>query len=450
MKKNLPGPKRRDRALNRISVKYKGPLRGEITTPPDKSISHRAIMFSSLAEGRSVVRNFLQAEDPLRTLEAFKQMGIEIELRVKSQELRVKTNEIVINGKGLMGLKDPQNTIDCGNSGTTMRLLSGILAAQPFSSVLTGDSSLRSRPMKRVIGPLTEMGAVIESEKGGYPPLRIKGSKLMPISYTSPVASAQVKSAILLAGLYCDGVTTVIEPGKSRDHTERMLKASGVDINVKDLEVSVKGITSLKPMDITVPGDISSAAFFIVAGLIVPHSEILIKNTGINPTRYGLIDILNLMGADIKLENERVVSGEPVADLYIKHSQLKGIDIEGDLILRAIDEFPILCVAAAKARGKTRITGAKELRVKESDRISSMAAELRKMGVNVEELEDGLIIEGREDLKPSEAISYGDHRIAMSMIIAGLTSLGETTVEDTDCANTSFPGFMDMLESLEA
>ncbi|MBI4683227.1 MAG: 3-phosphoshikimate 1-carboxyvinyltransferase [Nitrospirae bacterium] len=433
--------------MNRISIKYKGPLRGEVTTPPDKSISHRAIMFSSLAEGRSVVRNFLQAEDPLRTLEAFKQMGVEI--RGQGSGVRGQNSEIIIQGKGLHGLTQPKNIIDCGNSGTTMRLLSGVLAAQPFPSTLTGDSSLRSRPMKRVITPLSEMGAVIESENG-FPPLRIKGSKLTPISYKSPVASAQVKSAIMLAGLYCDGITTVIEPGKSRDHTERMLKASGVDISIKDLEVSVRGIASLKPMDITVPGDLSSAAFFIVAGLLVPQSEILIKNTGINPTRSGLIDVLHLMGAQIRLENERVVSGEPVADLSVKYSHLKGVDIGVGLVLRAIDEFPIICVAAAKAAGTTRITGAKELRVKESDRIASMAAELRKMDVNIEELEDGLIIEGREDLKPAAAVSYGDHRIAMSMLIAGLTASGETTVDDADCVNTSFPGFMEMLKSLGA
>jgi len=433
-----------------------GPLRGETTTPADKSISHRAIMFSSLAEGRSVIRNFLQAEDPLRTLDAFRQMGIKIEVRSQKSEVRSKNkeqqftdNEITICGKGLHGLAEPKDIIDCGNSGTTMRLLSGILAAQPFSTTLTGDASLRSRPMKRVITPLAEMGAVIESENG-LPPLMIKGGTLKPISYTSPVASAQVKSAIMLAGLYCDGVTTVIEPGKSRDHTERMLKASGVDIIVKNLEVSVRGVAALKPMDITVPGDLSSAAFFIVAGLIVPGSELLIKNTGINPTRTGLIDILSLMGADIRLENERVVSGEPVADLYVRHSQLKGIDIGHDLMLRAIDEFPVLCVAVAKASGTTKITGAEELRVKESDRIASMAAELRKMGVRIEELKDGLIIEGRENLSPAAAVSYGDHRIAMSMLIAGLTASGETTVDDTDCVNTSFPGFMEMLEGLKA
>ena len=302
--------------------------------------------------------------------------------------------------------------------------------------------------MARIIEPLTEMGADISSGEGGSPPLEIRGRPLMPIRYTSPVASAQVKSAILLAGLYCNGVTTVIEPAKSRDHTERMLKARGADIQVSDLEVSINGIATLNPMDITVPGDLSSAAFFVVAGLILPRSELLLKNTGINPTRSGLIDILTLMGADIRIENERLISGEPVADLSVKHSSLKGIDIGGDLVLKAIDEFPILCVAAAKARGTTKITGARELRVKESDRIASMASELKKMGVKVDELEDGLIIEGREDLNPANIQSYGDHRVAMSMIIAGMTASGDTTVDDTDCVNTSFPRFMEMIEKL--
>jgi 3-phosphoshikimate 1-carboxyvinyltransferase len=260
-------------------------------------------MLSSIAEGKSTIRNFLRAEDPLRTLEAFTNMGVDIKPSVRNKEDKPETNEIAINGNGLGGLKKPENIIDCGNSGTTMRLLSGLLAGQPFSSTLTGDLSLRNRPMQRIIAPLSEMGAVIQSEKGGYPPLRITGGKLKPINYKSPVASAQVKSAILFAGLYCDGVTIVSEPGKSRDHTERMLKACGADINIQGLTVSIKSTATLKPLDITIPGDLSSAAFFIVAGLLVPQSEILIKNTGINPTRTGIIDILKLMGADIRLEN---------------------------------------------------------------------------------------------------------------------------------------------------
>ena len=434
--------------MNRISVRYRGPLLGEVTPPSDKSISHRAIMFSSLADGKSVIRNFLRAEDPMRTLNAFKQMWVDIKDSAQLSALSSQHNEIIINGKGLHGLKEPEGVIDCGNSGTTMRLLSGVLAAQPFPSTLTGDEFLLKRPMQRVIGPLTQMGAEISSEEGGLPPLKIKGGRLKPIEYNSPIASAQVKSAILLAGLYCDGTTTVIEPGRSRDHTERMLKALGSGIKIDGLHVSIIGGAALCPMDITVPGDLSSAAFFIVAGLIVPGSELVVRKVGINPTRTGIIDVLKAMGADIRVDNERDVSGEPVADIFIRYSELKGIDINGDMILKAIDEFPILCVAAAKAKGTTKITGAAELRVKESDRITAMASELKKMGVSVEELEDGIIIEGTENLQPAQVMSYGDHRIAMSMIIAGLTAAGAITVSDTDCVNTSFPGFMEMLESL--
>ena len=387
MRKNSTERKRQDSSLTRTSIKYKGPLCGEIIPPPDKSISHRAIMFSSLAGGKSIVRNFLHAEDPLRTLEVFRQMGVEIDQRTHDTAHRQKINEIIINSNGLKRFKKPDNPIYCGNSGTTMRLMCGVLAGQSFPSILTGDTSLSGRPMKRVIKPLIEMGAVIGSTENGCPPLSITGGNLKPITYKSPVASAQVKSAIILAGLYCNGVTTVVEPGKSRDHTERMLKSIGADISVDGLKVSVSGTDTLNPLDITVPADLSSAAFFIIAGLIVPESELMIRNVGINPTRTGIIDILKAMGA-------------------------------------------------------------KELRVKESDRIASMAAELQKMDVMIEEQEDGLIIEGRENLRPAKTESYGDHRIAMSMIVAGLTESGETIVSDSDCINTSFPGFMQILESL--
>ena len=433
--------------MSQINIKYERPLKGESSPPPDKSISHRAIIISSLSEGKSIIRNFLNAEDPLRTCNAFRQMGINIEEGSRVQGFK-GSRDLVINGKGLNGLKKPEGIIDCGNSGTTMRLLCGVLAGQPFSATLTGDSSLMRRPMQRVIIPLAEMGAVIQSEKG-YPPLAIKGGDLKPIDYKSPVASAQVKSAVLLAGLYCDGITSVSEPEKSRDHTERMLKAAGVNIEIKDLKVSVTGKAKLKPLDTTIPGDFSSAAFFIVAGAIVTDSKILIKNVGINLTRTGLLDILKKMGADITLKNKREVSGEPVSDIYINHSQLKGIEIGGDMIPKAIDEFPILCIAASLAQGTTKITGAKELRVKESDRISSMANELRKMGVEVEELPDGITIKGRERLKAATVQSYGDHRVAMSMAIAGLVADGETIVKDTECVNTSFPGFMEMLKKLQ-
>jgi len=439
-------------ALN-IKVTQKTSLCGEVTPPPDKSISHRAIILASLSEGKSIIKNFLCAEDPLKTIKALSLMGIEIKGFKGSRVQGVKgSGNIIINGKGLRGLKEPVEIIDCGNSGTTMRLLCGVLAGQPFRATLTGDESLRRRPMQRVITPLTEMGAKITSS-AGYPPLTIEGGNLKPIHYKSPMASAQVKSAILLAGLYTDGVTTIQEPDKSRDHTERMLKAQGAEIEIEGFTVRVQGfkgsrVQGLRPLDITVPGDFSSAAFFIVAGIIAPDSEILIKNVGINPTRTGLLEILRMMGARIEVENKHEVSGEPVADLYVRHSVLRGVTIGGDLILRAIDEFPILCVSASLAKGITKITGAKELRVKESDRISSMAEELRKMGVEVEELEDGVIIEGRERLKGATVHSHGDHRVAMAMTVAGLVAEGETIVEDTACIGTSFPGFIEELNKL--
>jgi 3-phosphoshikimate 1-carboxyvinyltransferase len=397
-------------------------------------------MFASLAKGTSTISNFLQAEDPLRTLEAFRQMGIEINDTDK--------NRIIVKGKGLHGLSAPVDVIDCGNSGTTMRLMSGVLAGQSFSSVLTGDEFLLQRPMGRIITPLSEMGANIVSEKEGFPPLNIKGEPLMPLKYNSPIASAQVKSAILLAGLYCNGRTTVTEPAKSRDHTERMLNSCGADIIINDLEVSIDGTKELNPFDITIPGDLSSAAFFIVAALIIPGSEIVIKNVGINPTRTGIIEILQIMGGEISLQREHEVSGEPVADIHVKHSKLSGADIGGDLVLKAIDEFPVLCIASAMARGMTKISGAAELRVKESDRIASMSTELKKIGVHVEEFKDGLAIEGSEKIKSATVQSHGDHRIAMSMAIAGLTVEEETTVENTECVNTSFPGFTDLLDKL--
>lgn len=425
--------------MSRISIKYTEPLHGEIIPPPDKSISHRAIITASLAEGESIIRNILHAEDPIKTLEAFKRMGIAVEERDR---------EIIIRGKGLKGLVQPQEVIDCGNSGTTMRILSGVLAGQPFSTILTGDSSLQHRPMQRVIIPLEEMGATIMSEKDGYPPLTISGGELRPISYRSPVASAQVKSAILFAGLYCDGITTVSEPEKSRDHTERMLRACGANIDVQGFEIQIHGGGVLKPMDVTIPGDFSSAAFFIVAGVLITGSAVIIRNTGINPTRTGLIDILKKMGADIALENKGEISGEPVADISVKHSYLSGIEIGGTMVLRAIDEFPVLCVAAAHAKGVTKITGARELRVKESDRIASMSRELGKMGVDTEEREDGIIINGQERFHSATVKSHKDHRIAMAMVIAGLLADGVTTIEDTDCIETSFPDFMERIEKL--
>ncbi len=446
------------RPLSQIDIEQSGPLKGDITPPPDKSISHRAVIISSLAEGRSSIKNFLHAEDSMRTLEAFKQMGVDIKETEGSRDQGVKgSKNLVVNGKGLNGLKEPENIIDCGNSGTTMRLLSGVLAGQPFTAKLTGDSSLRKRPMQRVIDPLYKMGAEINSEQGGYPPLNIKGGNLSPVNYNLSIASAQVKSAILFAGLFCNGTTSVTSPGKSRDHTENMLRAAGAEVTETGQKVSIKGIDKLKPIDITIPGDFSSAAFFIVAGLLIPGSEILIRNVGLNTTRISLLSILKdmiksdskkVIAETIQLLKMRTVSYEPVADILVKHAELKSVKVGSSRLISAIDEFPILCVAAANAEGVTEITGAGELRVKESDRIASMASELKKMGVKVKELDDGIIITGSKTLKAAKVQSNGDHRIAMAMTVAGLVSDGKTEVDNSDCIDTSFPGFKTMLDKL--
>ncbi|RME65170.1 MAG: 3-phosphoshikimate 1-carboxyvinyltransferase, partial [Nitrospirae bacterium] len=384
--------------------KAKGPLKGEVIPPPDKSISHRAIIFSGIAEGKSVIRNFLRARDPMSTLKAMKALGVEI---------TDNTSEIVVHGKGLMGLREPSDVIDCENSGTTMRMLTGLLAAQPFFSVLTGDNSLRQRPMARVIRPLRQMGAEVFGRKGNsLAPLAIKGEVLKGITYESPHASAQVKSAVLLAGLYATGRTTFIEPYKSRDHTERMLSAMGAPVEVNGNEVSIEQSRALSPIEITIPGDFSSSAFFICASLMVPGSEVVIKNVLINPTRTGLLNILKRMGAEIKLENQKEVSGEPVADLVCKYSpSLKATKVSPEEVPSMIDEFPIFAVLATCAEGDTVITGASELRVKESDRIATMTRTLSQMGASVEELPDGMIIHGPSKLKGAKVNSFGDHRV---------------------------------------
>ncbi|MCK4739752.1 MAG: 3-phosphoshikimate 1-carboxyvinyltransferase [Deltaproteobacteria bacterium] len=419
------------------------PLSGEITIPGDKSISHRAVIFGSIAEGTTTISGFLEGEDNLSTIAAFRSMGVTISSPVDG--------ELTITGAGKDGLKKPTSVIDCGNSGTTARLLTGLLSAQGFSSTLTGDASLRGRPMKRVVEPLTLMGADISGAEGGDKlPLNIEGKKLKGITYRTPVASAQLKSALLLAGLFADGETSVIEPAKSRDHTELMLENFGVDIRLEGLKVSVSGGASLKGTRVFVPGDISSAAFFIVAALITKNSEILIKNICINPTRYGIIDILKLMGADITLE-DTVASkvGEPVASLRVKSSKLKGIDIDGSLLLPAIDEFPIICVVALFADGETTISGAGELRVKESDRIAVMAEELTKIGAEVEERPDGILIQGRGNHNPvygGLTDSHGDHRVAMALAVSALLSKKGIKIKDASCVDVSFPGFFDLLE----
>lgn len=413
---------------------------GEITVPGDKSISHRSIMLGSIASGITRVTGFLRGEDNLATLNAFRAMGVEVE---------DDGTTLTIHGRGLHGLEEPADVIDCGNSGTSIRLLTGLLSGQSFFSVLTGDKYLRKRPMKRVVGPLGEMGARIAGRAGGEKaPLAISGARLQGIAYDSPVSSAQVKSAILLAGLYADGETVVREPHLSRDHSERMLRHFGADIQADGPCVRIRGGRELRGQDIVVPGDISSAAFFIVAGLIVPGSELLIKGVGVNPTRTGIVDILHLMGGDISLQNQRELSGEPVADILVRTSPLRGIEIGGDLVPRAIDEFPVLCVAAACASGRTVIRDAQELRVKETDRIKAMAENLRLAGVPVEETGDGMIIEGGKGFSAFNADSKGDHRIAMSMLIAGLVAPGSCRVDDTDCIATSFPNFFQLLEQV--
>jgi 3-phosphoshikimate 1-carboxyvinyltransferase len=354
-----------------------------------------------------------------------------------------------IQGKGLHGLEEPTDILDCGNSGTSMRLMTGLLAGQRFFSVLTGDQYLRKRPMKRVIEPLAQMGATIFGRAGGdKAPLAIIGKGLGGTEYTSRVASAQVKSALMLAGLYADGPTTVHEPHLSRDHSERMFRYFGADIETAGTSVTVRGGRELAGREIMVPGDISSAAFFIVAALIVPGAELLIKGVGVNPSRTGIIDILTAMGGSIELLDRREVSGEPVADLLVRHSKLSGIEIGGDVVPRAIDEFPVISVAAAVASGRTTLRDARELRVKETDRIAAMAANLRRAGVAVTETEDGMALHGVERLQGCAAESFGDHRIAMSMLIAGLAAAGEVSVDDTECIATSFPTFIRLLEAV--
>jgi 3-phosphoshikimate 1-carboxyvinyltransferase len=431
-------------------------LKGELTPPPDKSITHRAIMFASLADGKSIIRNPLMAEDPMSTMNAMRALGADIEQQTFELQ-NFRTSELVIHSRGLQGLKEPFDVINCGNSGTTARLLSGILAGNSFFSVLTGDDSLKQRPMARVIDPLRQMGAVIFARQDDkYLPMAIKGGNLRPIRYEMPVASAQVKSCLILAALYAERITEIIEPQRSRDHTERMLRAMGARIDVVGLKIMVHGfkgsiIQRLRPLDITIPGDFSSAAFFIVAALIVPNSEILIKNIIMNPTRTGLLEVIKEMAGDVKIENIRDVSGEPVGDVYVKStSGLKAVKIGKEIMPSMIDEFPILSVLATQAEGITEIRGAEELRVKESDRIRAMATELRKLGVELEEYPDGIAIKGRCSLKGASVESYNDHRIAMSLTIAGLVAEGETIINNPQCVDISFPDFYKEIERLKA
>ncbi|TYO99568.1 3-phosphoshikimate 1-carboxyvinyltransferase [Geothermobacter ehrlichii] len=416
-------------------------IAGEIEVPGDKSISHRSVMFGALARGRTLVTGFLQGEDNYATLNAFRMMGVSI--------CECGEGRLEIDGAGLDGLREPADVLDCGNSGTTMRLMAGLLSGQNFFAVLTGDQYLRRRPMRRVTVPLRQMGARIQGrEDGEKAPLAIQGGPLSGIAWNSPVASAQVKSALLLAGLYAEGPTTVFEPHLSRDHSERMLSHFGARVERLENGVRIEPRPDLRGGEIAVPGDISSAAFLIVAALIVPGSELLIRNVGVNPTRSGIIDILQAMGGDLKLENFRERSGEPVADLLVRHSRLEGIEIGGELIPRAIDELPVVSVAAAFAEGETLIRDARELRVKETDRIAAMVSELDRIGAEVEALEDGMRIVGCEQLAGGEVDSWGDHRIAMSMAVAGLRCREPLSIGNTACTRTSFPGFWDLLRKV--
>lgn len=409
------------------------PLTGEVTVPGDKSISHRGIMLGAIAKGTTSITNFLKGADCLSTIACFQKMGIEIEEKGK---------EILVHGKGLHGLQAPDGILDAGNSGTTTRLISGILAGQNFSCELTGDASIQKRPMKRIITPLSLMGANIESIRGNdCAPLRIHGTSLKGIHYDSPVASAQVKSCILFAGMYADQKTSVTEPYLSRNHSELMLGSFGADIHTEGNTSVISPEPLLYGQEVAVPGDISSAAYFIAAALLIPSSELLIKNVGINPTRDGILRVCHKMGASIELLNKRIQCGEPVADLLVKHSPLKGTVIEGAIIPTLIDELPVIAVMAACAEGETIIRDAQELKVKESNRLEILVHHLTAMGCDVTGTEDGMIIRGGRPLKGAVLESHLDHRIAMSFAVAGLVAEGETEILNADCVNISYPDF---------
>lgn len=415
-------------------------LRGEITVPGDKSISHRTVMLGALSKGTTEVHNFLQGADCLSTIDCFKKMGINIEFNKAF---------LTIKGNGLYGLSKPASVLDVGNSGTTTRIMSGILAAQSFETTLNGDESIQRRPMGRIIEPLSQMGAAIESiRNNGCAPLLIKGSRLHGIHYISKVASAQVKSAVLLAGLYADGETSVTEPYISRNHTEIMLNYFGGNVKTIETTATVTPNPTLIGQKVTIPGDISSAAYFIAAGLMVPNSEILIKNVGINPTRAGIIRVCKQMGADISLLNESNANGELTADIFVKSSELNGIEIKGEVIPTLIDELPIISVLACFAKGRTIIKDAAELKVKESNRIDVCVNNLKSMGADVTATDDGMIINGGNELHGAVIDSKLDHRIAMSFAIAALMAKGTTSITNAECVNISYPGFYSDLKML--
>jgi 3-phosphoshikimate 1-carboxyvinyltransferase len=425
--------------MKRIEPAHR-PLRGDISVPGDKSIAHRAVILASIARGRSRIFNLSAGDDNSRTVRAFRQMGVEIFRDGVA---------LSIDGKGWEGLRAPSGIVDCGNSGTTMRLLSGLLAGRSFRTALDGDASLRERPMQRVIDPLTLMGAKITSKRGnGLAPLEIDGGALQGIHYKMPIASAQVKSAVLLAALQASGTTTIEEPLKSRDHTEVMLRGFGAEIEVNCKTIAVSGGQSLSGQEVRIPGDISSAAFFLVAAAMVPGSDIMIRNVGCNPTRDGVLEVLRRMGASIILSNERLEAGEQVADIRVVGGSLNGVEVGADLVARTIDEYPILSIAAARASGVTTFSDVKELRYKESDRIGAMSEGLRRLGVEVDEREDGMMIHGGTPLRGAKVHSFGDHRVAMALAVAGLLSAAGVEIDDADCVDISFPGFFGLLDQI--
>ncbi|MBI1728537.1 MAG: 3-phosphoshikimate 1-carboxyvinyltransferase [Candidatus Rokubacteria bacterium] len=426
----------------RIRVRAPKRLSGTVQVPGDKSISHRAALFGAIASGRTEITGYLEGEDCLNTLTAVRALGALV--------TRKGPGHYLVDGAGLSGLREPDQVIDCGNSGTTARLLMGVLAGQPFWTFLTGDDSLRRRPMKRVVEPLTRMGAtVVGREDGSRLPLGVRGARpLRAIAHDSPVASAQVKTALLLAGLWADGPVTVTEPVRSRDHTERMLRGFGARLSVDGTTVTLTPGAELRGPCVAVPGDISSAAFLLVAGTIARGAEIAVTGVGVNPTRAGLLDALEWMGAPVGRSHAALAAGEPVADLTTRSATLRCAVVGAPMIPRLIDEVPILAVAACMAQGRTRITDAAELRVKESDRIRSIAAALGKLGARITEAHDGLDIEGGARLRGATVQSGGDHRIAMALCVAGLVAEGETIVEDTECIGTSYPGFVETVNAL--
>ncbi|CAH2466496.1 MULTISPECIES: 3-phosphoshikimate 1-carboxyvinyltransferase [Bacillus] len=421
-------------------VGRKNSLNGKIVVPGDKSISHRSVMFGAIAEGTTKVSNFLLGEDCLSTIACFQKLGVQIEQ---------SGNDVTIYGKGLANLQEPKEVLDVGNSGTTIRLMLGILANTPFHSTIIGDASIGKRPMKRVTDPLSKMNAQIDGrENGQYTPLSIRGGKVKGMHYHSPVASAQVKSAVLLAGLQGEGVTTVTEPMQSRDHTERMLRAFGCTVDVNGRTVSLQGGQQLKGADIEVPGDVSSAAFFLVAGAIVQNSKLVLENVGLNPTRTGILDVLTKMGALISINHIRNEEFEPCGDITIETSKLKGIEIGGTLIPRLIDEIPVIALLATQAEGITVIKNAEELKVKETNRIDTVVDELGKLGAKIEPTPDGMIIYGKQSLKGNTVNSHGDHRIGMMLAIASCIIDGEVKIENSDAVAVSYPKFFEQLAAL--